>query len=220
MTWRRCGHARIGRARGRGLRLRKIFFDRVLDPHRLEDLLRELEVRTRGAAPIAFVVAGIVALLTAYSYWRLTLRFPSQGGTVEFLNRAFGTGTVTGALNILLCLSYIILLSVYAYAFGAYGAKLLPVHDYDFWQHTLITGAVVVLALVNYFGAELAIRSENFFNVAKMLLLLLFVVVGLATPRPFTSIDSFSSVGYAVPMLILMISAVRSPMRRLYLRLT
>ena len=29
---------------------------------------------TRGAAPIAFVVAGIVAFLTAYSYWRLSLR--------------------------------------------------------------------------------------------------------------------------------------------------
>ena len=56
---------------------------------------------TRGAAPVAFIVAGVVALLTAYSYWRLTLRFPSQGGTVEFLNRAFGSGTVTGALNIL-----------------------------------------------------------------------------------------------------------------------
>ena len=60
---------------------------------------------TRGAAPTAFLVAGVVALLTAYSYLKLTLRYPGQGGTVEFLNRAFGTGLFTGSSNILLCLS-------------------------------------------------------------------------------------------------------------------
>ena len=47
---------------------------------------------TRGAAPLAFVIAGIVALLTSYSYLRLTLAFPGEGGTVSFLNRAFGGG--------------------------------------------------------------------------------------------------------------------------------
>jgi hypothetical protein len=56
---------------------------------------------TRGAA----LIAGIVALLTSYSYLKLTLRFPGEGGTVEFLNRAFGSGVVTGASNILLLLS-------------------------------------------------------------------------------------------------------------------
>jgi amino acid transporter len=150
---------------------------------------------TRGAAPIAFIVAGVVALLTAYSYWRLTLRFPSQGGTVEFLNRAFGSGTVTGALNILLCLSYVILLSVYAYAFGAYGAKLLPAADYEFWHHTLITVVVVSLSLLNYLSARLVIRSENFFNAAKMLLLALFIGVGLATPMDWSRLSTDEWVG-------------------------
>ncbi len=34
---------------------------------------------TQGAAPVAFVLAGVVALLTAYSYWKLTLAYPSEG---------------------------------------------------------------------------------------------------------------------------------------------
>ncbi len=137
---------------------------------------------TRGAAPVAFVVAGIVALLTAYSYWRLSLRYPSEGGTVEFVNVAFGPGSLTGALNILLCLSYVILLAVYAYAFGAYGASFFPEADYEFWKHALLTGIVVLLAIVNWVGADVAIRSENAFNAAKMLLLAIFIVVGLSTP--------------------------------------
>jgi hypothetical protein len=150
---------------------------------------------TRGAAPIAFVVAGVVALLTAFSYWRLSLRYPSDGGTVEFINVAFGPGLVTGTLNILLCLSYIILLSVYAYAFGAYGASFFPPEERDFWQHTLLSGAVVALTLVNWFGADLAIRSENFFNALKLLLLAIFVVAGLATPMEWSRVAPDQWVG-------------------------
>jgi len=137
---------------------------------------------TRGAAPIAFLIAGIVALLTSYSYLKLTLRFPGEGGTVEFLNRAFGGGVVTGAANILLLLSYVVLLAVYAYAFGSYGVGFLPAEDRGFWLHLLISAVIVVLVVVNVFGTALVMRSENFFNAAKMLLLAAFVVGGLLTP--------------------------------------
>lgn len=137
---------------------------------------------TLGAAPIAFVVAGIVALLTSYSYMKLTLRYPSVGGTVEFLNRAFGSGVLTGSSNILLCLSYVVLLAVYAYAFGSYGASFFPKELQIFWRHILITGIVIFLAIVNFFGADLAIKSENLFNISKMCLLAIFVVIGLMTP--------------------------------------
>ena len=137
---------------------------------------------TKGAAPVAFLIAGIVALLTSYSYLKLTLRFPGEGGTVEFLNRAFGGGIVTGAANILLLLSYVVLLAVYAYAFGTYGASFFPEQDRGFWLHILITAVIVGLVVVNVFGARLVMRSENFFNVVKMLLLAAFIVGGLLTP--------------------------------------
>lgn len=34
---------------------------------------------TAGGAPVAFLIAGIVALVTSYSYARLSVAFPSQG---------------------------------------------------------------------------------------------------------------------------------------------
>ena len=141
---------------------------------------------TRGAAPLAFLIAGIVALLTSYSYLKLTLRFPGEGGTVEFLNRAYGTGILTGAANILLLLSYVVLLAVYAYAFGSYGAGLFPDAERDFWMHILINAVIVGLVVINVFGARLVVRSENFFNVVKMLLLAAFVVAGLLTPMEWS----------------------------------
>ena len=148
---------------------------------------------TQGAAPVAFVIAGLVALLTAYSYWKLTLAFPSEGGTVEFLNRGFGTGIITGALNILLCISYVVLLSIYAYAFGSYGARLLGVSDVDTWRHVILSGIVILLAFINFVGPSLVMRSENLFNAGKLLLLAVFIVVGLATPMPHAALLAPSS---------------------------
>jgi amino acid transporter len=141
---------------------------------------------TKGAAPIAFLIAGIVALLTSYSYLKLTLRFPGEGGTVEFLNRAFGSGILTGAANILLLLSYVVLLAVYAYAFGSYGASFFPEQDRAFWLHALISAVIVGLVVVNVFGATLVVRSENIFNAVKMLLLAAFVVGGFLTPMEWS----------------------------------
>lgn len=137
---------------------------------------------TKGAAPLAFIAAGIVALLTSYSYLRMTLKYPSQGGTVDFLIRGFGPGLFSGTMNILLSMSYMVLLAVYAYAFGSYGRTFFPDADTVLITKALASGLLFVLVLVNTFGGDLVIRSENAFNGGKMILLVIFIVVGLAMP--------------------------------------
>ncbi|MCJ7591237.1 MAG: amino acid transporter, partial [Woeseiaceae bacterium] len=79
-----------------------------------------------GGTPVAFALAGLVALLTTYSYAKLSVAYPSRGGTVAFLDRVFGAGMLTGSLNVLLWLSYVVMLSLYAFAFGSYGSTFLP----------------------------------------------------------------------------------------------
>lgn len=135
---------------------------------------------TRGAAPLAFAVAGVVALFTAGSYLKLTLRYPSAGGTVEFLNRAFGPGVLTGALSILLCFSYVILLAIYAYAFGSYGAELFG--GGELTRQLLASGILVLLAALNFVAPRWVILSETSLNVLKLVLLAAFIVAGLVLP--------------------------------------
>jgi len=79
-----------------------------------------------GGTPIAFLIGGVIALLTAYSYIGLTLAFPGPGGTVSFITRAFGSGIVAATVNVLLVLSYIAIMSVYAYALAGYTQGYLP----------------------------------------------------------------------------------------------
>lgn len=133
----------------------------------------------RGGAPIAFLVAGGVALLTAYSYARLSVTYPSQGGTVEFLNRAFGRGLLSGGLNVLLWFSYVVMLALYAYAFGSYAASFLPAGLQSVWKHVFLSGAIVVFTVLNAIGAGVASRAETTIVAIKLAILLLFVGVGL-----------------------------------------
>ena len=107
-----------------------------------------------GGTPIAFLIAGTVALLTAYSYSKLSLRFPTQGGTVIFLDKAFGIDLLTGSLNVLLWVSYVVMLSLYAYAFGGYGATFLPVSLQSIEKPILISLAILSPTILNIFNAE------------------------------------------------------------------
>lgn len=144
---------------------------------------------TKGSAPFAFLIAGFVALLTSYSYLKLTLRYPGEGGTVQFLNQAFGNGILTGGLNILLLLSYVVLVSIYAYAFGSYGAGFFPKENHDFWQHILSSAAIILLLLTNIFSSSMVVRSENLFNTIKLLLLAGFIFAGLLLPMEWNRLE-------------------------------
>lgn len=140
----------------------------------------------RGGTPIAFALAGGVALLTAYSYAKLSVTYPSRGGTVTFLNRAFGSGMMTGSLNVLLWLSYIVMLSLYAFAFGSYGATFLPETWGPIGKHVFISLSILAIAGLNLLSAEWIGKAEDWIVGLKVVILLLFVgagVAGINAPR-------------------------------------
>lgn len=137
-------------------------------------------VQARGATYVSFVIGAVVALLTAYSYLKLSVRYPSKGGTITFINKAFGRGLFTGSLNTLLVITYVMLLAVYAFAFATYAAAtFFPPSEYAFWHRILTSGIMILLALVNFIGPSLVEKSEGFFNLSKLLILLVFVVLGM-----------------------------------------
>jgi amino acid transporter len=131
-----------------------------------------------GGTPVAFAAAGAIAGLTAYSYARLSTRIISQGGTVAFLNQAYGPGTWTGSLNVLLWLSYVVMLSLYAHAFGAYAATFFPGSE-DIWRRVLMSGSVVAIAGLNLLSARAVGEAEEWIVGVKVAILLFFVAAGV-----------------------------------------
>lgn len=133
----------------------------------------------KGGTPVAFAIAGMVALITAYSYKNLSITYPSSGGTVVFIDKAFGSGLLTGATNILLLLSYVIMLSLYAYAFGGYGASFLPSAHHDLIKHILSSAVIIFITVLNMFEADIIGRVETWIVLGKLFILLIFIALGI-----------------------------------------
>ncbi|BAF71991.1 APC family permease [Sulfurovum sp. NBC37-1] len=135
----------------------------------------------KGAAPIAFAVAGFIALVTAYSYVKLSLRYPSEGGSIEFIVQAFGNGLFSSIINNLLLISYVIMLALYAYAFGSYGSALIMGDDVMWVHKALAAGIILFFMTINMMGAFLTGRAEDIMVFAKLAILAVFAAVGTST---------------------------------------
>jgi amino acid transporter len=135
----------------------------------------------KGAAPFAFLLAGAIALITSYSYVKLSIRYPSEGGTIEFIVQGFGNTLFSSIVNNLLLMSYVIMLSLYAYAFGSYGSALFLGTDVE-WLHKLLSaGVILIFTFVNLLGAFMTGKVEDFMVFMKVAILLLFIIVGFLT---------------------------------------
>jgi amino acid transporter len=133
---------------------------------------------------LAFAIGGIVALLSTYSYAKLGATFPSAGGATHFLVKSFGDGVLAGGLNLFMWAGYIISLALYATAFGGYAATFVTTAPSALLLKSLAVASVVLLTLVNAFGATLMGRWETVIVAVKVAILVLFAAVGLCFIRP------------------------------------
>src|SRR5436189_1518045 len=133
---------------------------------------------------LAFAIGGVVALLSTYSYAKLGATFPSAGGAVHFLVKSFGDGVLAGGLNLFMWAGYIISLALYATAFGGYAATFVTAAASPLLVKSLAVAAVVLLTLVNAFGARLMGRWETVIVAVKLAILVVFAAVGLWFIRP------------------------------------
>ena len=140
-------------------------------------VLGEAVSLAHSATTYAFLVAGLVALLTSYSYAKLSVNYQSEGGTVTFIDKAFGHNLLSGSANLMLWLSYLVTISLYAVAFASYGETFFT-NKTPLLHHILISTAIILPALINLVSASFVSRSETFIVVIKVVLLVIIIVSG------------------------------------------
>jgi amino acid transporter len=134
----------------------------------------------KGGTPISFLIAGLIALITSYSYVNLSLKFPNRGGTVKFINQGFGISIFSGGTNNLLWFSYIIMLALYASAFGSYAPNLLRLtKDLNIDSHIFSSAIIVVATAINYYSIAIVGKIESYAVIIKTVILVSFAILGL-----------------------------------------
>ncbi|MDA8595712.1 APC family permease [Flavobacteriaceae bacterium] len=131
----------------------------------------------QGATPLAFLFAGIIAFITSYSYVKMSLTFPDRGGTVKFMNAAWGKTVFSGGLNNTLYLSYIIMLSLYASSFGSYAPNLIKIFGSTIDFHFFASIIILICALINYYSVHVVSAIEDYAVGIKLVILIGFVFI-------------------------------------------
>ncbi len=138
------------------------------------------------AAPVAFALCGVIALLTGLSYARLGAAFRSDGGSFTYLEHAFRHPNISGFGGWLLLVGYIGTMALYAYTFGVYGSAMLgsgSAHGQGM-HHLLETLILLSFLGVNLYGVKASGTSELIIVTVKMLILFLFGCIGLFYAKP------------------------------------
>lgn len=131
--------------------------------------------------PEAFLLSGLYALVVAYSYAILGSRIISNAGPIGFILKGLGDSMVTGALSILLWMSYVISIALLVKGFSGY---FLPLFGLDVTNINIaIVESVLILFFValNFFGSKAVGKSELFIVFTKLTILFVFIIGGLWT---------------------------------------
>ncbi len=154
------------------------------------------------AAPIAFALGGIIALITGVSYTKLGLTFHSDGGSFTYLEHAFTHKNIAGMGGWLLLAGYIGTMALYAYTFGVYGSAMIgksflsPTVN----QHLLASLILLIFLGINLRGVKSAGSSEDVIVAVKLLILGIFAVVGLFSIKSNYLLPIFNRSGTQILM--------------------
>jgi len=168
-------------------------------------VLGEAVSAAHGATAIAFFVAGIIAFLTSIAYARLSVKYQNRGGTVIFIDNAFGDNLTSGSINMMLWLSYLVTIALYAVAFASYAQTFFHSNTSVLLKHVLICTAILLPMAINLISASFVSKSEIFIVAVKLILLVVIIVFsipyvnsGRISPVHWGSTTSIVAAGMAI----------------------
>jgi amino acid transporter len=145
-------------------------------------LLGEAAVLAESAVWLSFLLAGIVTMLLAYNVVKLGIRYPSQGGLIEYLLQGFGNGRLLGIASWLgYAAAFVVVAAMLAVSFGSYATTLL-VGDgaWRGWDNVFASLLIVVMTLVNMTGATFVSRVASVMVVVLLGVFTVFIAVTIS----------------------------------------
>lgn len=152
-----------------------------------------------NAAPFAFAIGSMVAIVAGYSYVRLALTYRADGASFTYLERAFPRHpNVAGIAGWTVVVGYIATMALYAFTFGAFGALLLGLPNSLPLRAGLSAGILLFFMFVNLIGARESGLAEDVAVYAKVAILAVFGVAGIFVVRADNYVPLFDQGGSSI----------------------
>lgn len=124
-------------------------------------------------APIAFLVAAVMAGLTAFSFAELSSRFPRSAGEAHYLHIAFGIRTLSVTIGLMVVFAGVVSSSAIVNAFVGYLHEFIEVP-----RAAAIIGVVFLLGLIAAWGIAESVVAAGIITLIEIGGLLLIIWVG------------------------------------------
>ncbi|MDS1030879.1 APC family permease [Bacillota bacterium LX-D] len=161
-------------------------------------------VTTGGMLSLAYVVAMIAMMFTAYSYGQMASAFPIAGSTYSYTQRAINPhlGFFAGWA---MFMDYVLVPLIVFMVGAAYANALIPAVPY--WAWVLIIAAIITI--VNIIGIEMAAKTNNLLVLFMGIVVAIFVIYcvkavlgGTGTATLFSIKPFFNSETFATTAII------------------
>ena len=130
---------------------------------------------------LSFIIAGLIALISAHSYSQLSMKYNEGGGAFTFLRKINHQG-FAGSLSWILILGYILTMSVYAFTFGHYVAHVIGGENW--LPRVLAVTIIAILTLINLRGVGNASMLEIITVYGKLAVLIGLAILGIIEWNP------------------------------------
>jgi amino acid transporter len=163
-------------------------------------LLGQAAVIAGSAVWLSFLLAGLITMLLAYNVVKLGIRYPSQGGLIEYLRQGFGNGRLLGVAAWLgYAAAFVLVTAMLAVSFGSYATTLLVGKSaWSGWDNLFASLVIVVMAVVNMIGTTFVSRVASAMVVVLLGVFAVFIVVTISDVNfdllAFSGYPSFSKI--------------------------
>ncbi len=132
----------------------------------------------------AFIIAGIAAMFSGYSYARLAGRYHNAGGLSEYFHLAFPQKWISGTLTIIYMLTSAISISMMAKSFGIYATHFFHgIPATAFYINCFAVGLIAAMVFLNMLGASDVGKSETLLVTVKVLILVALIAAAFIHPE-------------------------------------
>lgn len=145
----------------------------------------------RQDLPEAFVLSALYAFIVAYSYTKLGSKIISNAGPIAFILKAFGDTVFTGSLSILMWLSYVVSISMFAKGFAGYFLPLVHLANTPFAMGLTEILLIAFFTVLNFFGSKAVGKAEFYIVLVKLSILGVFIFLGFVAIKPSLITPSF-----------------------------
>lgn len=124
-------------------------------------------------APLSFLIASMIAAISAFTYAELSARYPVSAGEAVYVYEGFGLQKLSLLVGLMITLAGIVSAAAIAHGFAGYMQVF-----FDLPRWLIITTLMLVLGSLAAWGINQSVRVAALLTVAEIAGLLLIIYVG------------------------------------------